>query len=75
MRRVDEIQCMKVTSFGLIFQLLLGSFKNVISKVVLLKNMRHLINMFLHACKHGMIIVIVVTAFGLPFLSFSTFGD
>jgi hypothetical protein len=65
---------MRVTSFGLIFHVLLGNFENVILEVVLLKNLHHLINLFLHACIFGMIITISVTIFGCPFLSFSTFG-
>jgi hypothetical protein len=65
---------MRVTSFGLISKLLFGSFENVIPEVVLLKNLCHPINLLLHACKLGLINTVAVTAFGLPFLSFSTFG-
>jgi hypothetical protein len=64
---------MRITSFGLIFRILLGSFGYVILEVVLLKNLHHLINLFLHACRLKMITMVGVTTFGIPFLSFSTF--
>jgi hypothetical protein len=66
---------MGVSLFGLIFRLIFGSFGNVIPEVVIMNNLCHLINLLLHACGLRMITVVAVTTFGIPFLSFSTFGS
>jgi hypothetical protein len=57
----------------ILWLLLLGTLRDAISKVLLLKYLGHLIYLFLHTCRFCMESFMVVSAF-LPLSSLSTFG-
>jgi hypothetical protein len=57
----------------ILWLLLLGTLRDAISKVLLLKYLGHLIYLFLHTCRFWMESFMVVSAF-LPLSSLFTFG-